>query len=115
MRLPSGDHTGRPFDDPSNVTFVVWQYGKIYEQIAKQFEEMAAQDEKAFAAMVAMLSSAALIKHATIKICWTFDSGRLRSCGRGVSRTEMSTSTTTASTGRGRRSASAWTRSPARR
>ena len=29
----------RPAGTPSQVTFVVWQYGKIYEQIAKQFEQ----------------------------------------------------------------------------
>src|SRR5262245_32303456 len=29
----------RPGGAPGNVTFVVWQYGKIYEQIAKQFED----------------------------------------------------------------------------
>ena len=28
----------RPAGNPSSLTFVVWQYGKIYEQIAKQFE-----------------------------------------------------------------------------
>ena len=29
----------RPAGNPASVTFVVWQYGKIYEQIAKQFEQ----------------------------------------------------------------------------
>jgi len=29
----------RPTGTPSQVTFVVWQYGKIYEQIGKQFEQ----------------------------------------------------------------------------
>ena len=29
----------RPAGSPPDVTFVVWQYGKIYEQIAKQFEQ----------------------------------------------------------------------------
>ena len=29
----------RPAGTPSQVTFVVWQYGKIYEQIARQFEQ----------------------------------------------------------------------------
>ena len=29
----------RPPGNPEKVTFVVWQYGKIYEQIAKQFED----------------------------------------------------------------------------
>ena len=29
----------RPVGNPANVTFVVWQYGNIYQQIAKQFEE----------------------------------------------------------------------------
>ena len=29
----------RPAGTPPDVTFVVWQYGKIYEQIAKQFEQ----------------------------------------------------------------------------
>src|SRR5215470_15406778 len=29
----------RPAGNPSRLTFVVWQYGKIYEQIAKQFED----------------------------------------------------------------------------
>ncbi len=29
----------RPAGTPSNLTFVVWQYGKIYEQISKQFEQ----------------------------------------------------------------------------
>src|SRR5437870_987907 len=29
----------RPPGNPQKLTFVVWQYGKIYEQIAKQFED----------------------------------------------------------------------------
>jgi multiple sugar transport system substrate-binding protein len=29
----------RPTGNPGSVNFVVWQYGKIYEQIAKQFED----------------------------------------------------------------------------
>jgi ABC-type glycerol-3-phosphate transport system substrate-binding protein len=29
----------RPPGNPDKVTFVVWQYGKIYEQISKQFED----------------------------------------------------------------------------
>ena len=29
----------RPAGTPGNVSFVVWQYGKIYEQIARQFED----------------------------------------------------------------------------
>ena len=29
----------RPAGNPQSLTFVVWQYGKIYEQIAKQFEQ----------------------------------------------------------------------------
>lgn len=29
----------RPPGTPKSLTFVVWQYGKIYEQIARQFEE----------------------------------------------------------------------------
>ena len=29
----------RPSGNPGKVTFVVWQYGKIYEQISKQFED----------------------------------------------------------------------------
>ena len=29
----------RPSGNPQRLTFVVWQYGKIYEQIAKQFED----------------------------------------------------------------------------
>ncbi|MGH7397042.1 MAG: twin-arginine translocation signal domain-containing protein, partial [Candidatus Rokuibacteriota bacterium] len=35
----AGPWATRPAGNPSNVTFVVWQYGKIYEQIAKQFEQ----------------------------------------------------------------------------
>jgi len=30
----------RPAGSPSRLTFVVWQDGKIYEQIAKQFEDV---------------------------------------------------------------------------
>src|SRR2546423_6696233 len=29
----------RPAGNPQSLTFVVWQYGKIYEQIARQFEQ----------------------------------------------------------------------------
>ena len=29
----------RPAGNPASLTFVVWQYGKIYEQISKQFEQ----------------------------------------------------------------------------
>ena len=31
----TGPWAERPAGTPSQVTFVVWQYGKIYEQIAK--------------------------------------------------------------------------------
>ena len=34
-----GPWATRPGGTPASVTFVVWQYGKIYEQIAKQFEQ----------------------------------------------------------------------------
>lgn len=33
-----GPWAARPAGDPGSVTFVVWQYGKIYEQIARQFQ-----------------------------------------------------------------------------
>ena len=35
----AGPWTQRPPGNPGSVNFVVWQYGKIYEQIAKQFED----------------------------------------------------------------------------
>jgi multiple sugar transport system substrate-binding protein len=35
----TGPWAERPAGTPSQVTFVVWQYGKIYEQIAQQFEQ----------------------------------------------------------------------------
>src|SRR4029453_8733567 len=35
----AGPWAQRPPGAPGSVTFVVWQYGKIYEQIAKQFED----------------------------------------------------------------------------
>src|SRR5258708_625764 len=35
----SGPWAQRPPGNPKPVNFVVWQYGKIYEQIAKQFED----------------------------------------------------------------------------
>src|SRR6266481_3141752 len=41
-RRPSaqgGPWAQRPPGHPRQVTFVVWQYGKIYDQIAKQFED----------------------------------------------------------------------------
>src|SRR5207249_46298 len=34
-----GPWAQRPPGHPRQVTFVVWQYGKIYDQIAKQFED----------------------------------------------------------------------------
>ena len=34
-----GPWSQRPSGTPGSVNFVVWQYGKIYEQIAKQFED----------------------------------------------------------------------------
>jgi multiple sugar transport system substrate-binding protein len=34
-----GPWAARPAGNPGKVTFVVWQYGKIYEQISRQFEE----------------------------------------------------------------------------
>jgi multiple sugar transport system substrate-binding protein len=34
-----GPWAARPGGNPPSVTFVVWQYGKIYEQIAQQFEQ----------------------------------------------------------------------------
>ena len=36
---PATPWATRPAGNPASVTFVVWQYGKIYEQIAKQFEQ----------------------------------------------------------------------------
>ena len=38
-RAQGGHWTQRPPGNPGSVTFVVWQYGKIYEQIARQFED----------------------------------------------------------------------------
>jgi len=35
----AGPWAQRPPGNPKSVNFVVWQYGKIYEQIAKQFED----------------------------------------------------------------------------
>jgi multiple sugar transport system substrate-binding protein len=35
----AGPWAQRPPGNPGSVNFVVWQYGKIYEQIAKQFED----------------------------------------------------------------------------
>src|SRR5438094_2987821 len=35
----AGPWAQRPPSHPKSVNFVVWQYGKIYEQIAKQFED----------------------------------------------------------------------------
>ena len=34
-----GPWAARPAGNPANVSFVVWQYGNIYAQIAKQFED----------------------------------------------------------------------------
>src|SRR4029453_3505387 len=38
-RAQGGPWAQRPPGTPGSVTFVVWQYGKIYEQIARQFED----------------------------------------------------------------------------
>ena len=38
LTASSGPWAERPPGDPDSVTFVVWQYGKIYQQIADQFE-----------------------------------------------------------------------------
>src|SRR5947209_18639086 len=38
-RAQAGPWAQRPPGNPGSVTFVVWQYGKIYEQIARQFED----------------------------------------------------------------------------
>lgn len=38
-RRQAGPWAQRPPGNPGSVNFVVWQYGKIYEQIAKQFED----------------------------------------------------------------------------
>jgi ABC-type glycerol-3-phosphate transport system substrate-binding protein len=35
----AGPWATRPAGNPPPLTFVVWQYGKIYEQIGKQFEQ----------------------------------------------------------------------------
>src|SRR5262245_64026908 len=35
----AGPWAARPPGNPQALTFVVWQYGKIYEQIGKQFEQ----------------------------------------------------------------------------
>ena len=39
LRAQGGPWAARPAGNPASVNFVVWQYGKIYEQIAKQFEQ----------------------------------------------------------------------------
>ena len=39
LRAQGGPWAARPAGNPVSVNFVVWQYGKIYEQIAKQFEQ----------------------------------------------------------------------------
>jgi hypothetical protein len=39
VRAQGGPWAQRPPGAPGSVTFVVWQYGKIYEQIAQQFED----------------------------------------------------------------------------
>jgi hypothetical protein len=38
-RAQAGPWAQRPPGAPGSATFVVWQYGKIYEQIARQFED----------------------------------------------------------------------------
>ena len=35
----AGPWSARPAGNPASLTFVVWQYGKIYDQIGKQFEQ----------------------------------------------------------------------------
>ncbi len=35
----AGPWATRPAGNPQQLTFVVWQYGKIYDQIGKQFEQ----------------------------------------------------------------------------
>jgi len=39
LAAQGGPWAQRPAGNPQKLTFVVWQYGKIYEQIAKQFED----------------------------------------------------------------------------
>lgn len=39
LRAAEGPWAQRPPGNPDSVTFVVWQYGKIYQQIAAQFEQ----------------------------------------------------------------------------
>ena len=39
LAAQGGPWAQRPAGTPQKLTFVVWQYGKIYEQIAKQFED----------------------------------------------------------------------------
>jgi hypothetical protein len=39
LTAQGGPWAQRPAGNPQKLTFVVWQYGKIYEQIAKQFED----------------------------------------------------------------------------
>src|SRR5262249_871284 len=39
LARPQSPWAQRPSATASSLTFVVWQYGKIYEQIAKQFED----------------------------------------------------------------------------
>ena len=39
LKAQSGAWSQRPSSNPDSVTFVVWQYGKIYQQISQQFEK----------------------------------------------------------------------------
>ncbi len=39
LSAQASPRTVRPPGNPSSVTFVVWQYGHIYQQIAQQFEQ----------------------------------------------------------------------------
>ena len=39
LAAQAGPWAQRPAGNPQKLTFVVWQYGKIYDQIAKQFED----------------------------------------------------------------------------
>ena len=39
LAAQGGPWAQRPPGNPQKLTFVVWQYGKIYEQIARQFED----------------------------------------------------------------------------